>query len=151
MDRNQPAYFCLRNVRLEIYLTDFRVRILWSKHAGCCETWEKRKNKHEQLAECFSFSKVEQHPKCLDHSIQTRGSILYFFYKITTDKKQLTKHNDEVSNSPENHQLPIRAKLKIEPSQRSEATSTWWQRGKTNVYFEAIWNFLSGIKRNAIR
>ena len=36
------------------------------------------------------YSKVEQYLKCLDHSIQTRESIWYFFYKITTDKKQLT-------------------------------------------------------------
>ena len=46
----------------------FRVWIFWSKHAWCV----------------FSFSKVEQHPKCLDQGIQTQKTIRYFFYKITT-------------------------------------------------------------------
>ena len=32
----------------------------------------------------FPFSKAEQHPKYLDHSLQTRKTIWYFFYKITT-------------------------------------------------------------------
>ena len=44
-----------------------------------------------RLASVFSFSKVEQHPMYLDHSIQTRESIWYFFYKITTNKKHLSK------------------------------------------------------------
>ena len=38
----------------------------------------------------FSFCKVEQEVKYLDHSIHPRKSIWYFFYKITTDEKLLT-------------------------------------------------------------
>ena len=41
-------------------------------------------------ASVFSFSKVEQDPECLDHSIQTRESIWCLFYKMMTDEKQLT-------------------------------------------------------------
>ena len=35
-------------------------------------------------ASVFSFSKVKQHPKCLDQGIQTQKTIRYFVYKITT-------------------------------------------------------------------
>ena len=69
---------------LKKYQMVFRVWILWSKHAGCCETWEKRKKNTSRQASVFSFSKVEQHPKCLDQRIQTQKTIRYFYYKITT-------------------------------------------------------------------
>ena len=37
-----------------------------------------------------NFSKVEQHPKRLEHSTQTRKSIWHFLHKIMTDEKLLT-------------------------------------------------------------
>ena len=59
---------------------DPRVWILWSEHLGCCSTFEKQKL---------------QHPACLDHSIQTRESIWYFFNraaKLTQEAKLLFWH-----------------------------------------------------------
>ena len=31
----------------------FHVQILWSKHAGCRETWEKHEKNHEPLGKYF--------------------------------------------------------------------------------------------------
>ena len=58
----------------------------------------------------FSFSKVGQHPKCL-----------YFFYKITRRPKlqksltSLLEKGDEVENSHEIYQQPIRVRSIITP------------------------------------
>ena len=55
-----------RNI-LKKYVMMFRVWILWSRHAGCCETWEKRKKIRAARRVFLAFRKSS-----------------YFFYKITT-------------------------------------------------------------------
>ena len=57
---------------------DFRVWITWSKHLGCCSTFEKLKNTRLSARVFLRFSQVSQHPACLDHVIQTRKPIRYF-------------------------------------------------------------------------
>ena len=38
-------------------------------HAGCCESFGKRKKNEPQASVFLRFPKVEQHPKCMDHAI----------------------------------------------------------------------------------
>ena len=55
-----------RYMRLKKYLMDFRVWILWSKHAGCCEIWEKRTARRVFLdLESRATSQVSKHGKPL--------------------------------------------------------------------------------------
>ena len=41
---------------------DYRVRILWSKYAVCCETWEKRKKYKPLVREFLAFRKSSNIP-----------------------------------------------------------------------------------------
>ena len=38
-------------------------------HTGCCEIFEKRKNTRAAARVFLRFSKISQHPACMDHAI----------------------------------------------------------------------------------
>ena len=47
----------------------FPCTIASSMHAGCCQSFKKRKNHEPQASVFLHFVKVEQHPKCMDDAI----------------------------------------------------------------------------------
>ena len=64
----------------------FRVWISSDPNTRGVARLEKSVKNTSRWATVFRFSKVEQHPKCLDQSIQTRKTIRYLFYKMMTKK-----------------------------------------------------------------